>query len=94
MILCDLSQSGAKIFSTGNVPPGRDFVLRWGHHEGFGAVVWQRDGLHGVQFEDPLAAGTIIATREMQDSGGMGRDEVSEWMAERGWAADKVLINY
>lgn len=91
VILCDLSQRGAKVFSNTNLPHNRDVVLRWGNHEAFGTIVWHRDGLHGVQFDEPLAAADLIATRDMQDASGMNRNEVADWVADKGWAFGKSL---
>lgn len=91
VILCDVSQGGAKIFSRSDLPLERDFVLRWGDYEGLGKLVWRRDGLHGVQFAEPLEAGALAGTREQQDRGGMGRDDMNGWLAKTEWAFGKAL---
>ena len=91
VVLCDISLGGAKIFTHAALPPGRDILLRWGPHEAFGKIVWERDGLCGVQFDKPPPVAVLIATRDMQDSGGLTRDQVHEWVADKGWAFGKAL---
>jgi len=91
VILCDLSEGGAKIFTNAAFPKGRDLILRWGKLETFGEIVWERDGMRGLCFEEPLPAAMLIATRAMQDAGGLGREEVAQWIAEHGWAFGKAL---
>jgi hypothetical protein len=91
VVLCDLSQRGAKIFSNADLPIGRDFVLRWGKLEAFGEIVWKRDGLNGVQFDEALAPSVLIATRDLLDAGGLNRIEVGQWVAKTGWAFGKAL---
>lgn len=91
VVLCDISQGGAKVFSHGALPAGRDVLLRWGPHEAFGTVVWEREGLRGVRFDEPLPAAVLVATRDMQDAGGLTRDQVAEWVAEKGWSFGKAL---
>ena len=91
VVLCDLSEGGAKIFSNAAFPRGHDLILRWGKHEAFGQIVWERDGMRGIQFDEPLPAGVLLAARALQDAGGMSRDEIAEWLAERGWAFGKAL---
>lgn len=73
------------------LPVAREVLLRWGPHEAFGTIVWDRDGLRGVQFDQALPAAVLIATRDMQDAGGLNRDEVAEWVAEKGWGFGKAL---
>jgi hypothetical protein len=91
VVLCDISQGGAKVFAHAALPVGRDLLLRWGPHEAFGTVVWERDGLRGVQFDELLPASALIATRDMQDAGGLGRDGVAEWVSDKGWDFGKAL---
>ena len=91
LVLCDLSAGGAKVFAKVALPLGRDIVLRWGNHEAFGAVVWVREGFHGVQFDEPLANAVLTDTRHLQDTTGMNRDALAEWMADKGYAFGKAL---
>jgi len=91
VILCDLSEGGAKIFSSAAFPRGHDLILRWGKQEAFGQIVWERDGMRGIEFEEPLPASVLIAARGLQDAGGMSRDEIAEWLAEKGWSFGKAL---
>lgn len=92
VVLCDLSQGGAKIFSNIDLPEGRDLVLRWGKHEAFGTIMWKREGMNGVQFDEPLAVSAIIDTRDLQDGGeGLDRHGVSRWVAKTGWGFGKAL---
>ena len=91
VILCDLSEGGAKLFGNADFPKGRDLILRWGRHEAFGRIAWERDGMRGVEFDEPVPAAALIATRAMQDAGGMSRDEVAEWIAQTGWNFGKAL---
>lgn len=91
VILCDLSEGGAKIFSTVAFPRGQDLLLRWGKQEVFGEIVWERDGMRGIRFEEPLPASVLMGARALQDAGGMDRKAIAEWLAERGWAFGKAL---
>lgn len=91
VVLCDISLGGAKVFTHGALPVAREVLLRWGPHEAFGTIVWERDGLRGVQFDQLLPAAVLIATRDLQDAGGLNRDEVAEWVAEKGWGFGKAL---
>lgn len=91
VVLCDISQGGAKVFTHAALRPGRDVLLRWGRHEAFGIVVWEREGLRGIQFDEPLPQSLLLATREMQDAGGLKRAAVAEWVAETGWDFGKAL---
>lgn len=61
--LRDLSQSGARV-SLQSVPPrrGRDVLLRWGHREIFGQVVWSNGGDAGVVFHKPITSEELVDT--------------------------------
>ena len=91
VVLCDLSAGGAKVFCRAGLGPGRDLLLRWSGHEAFGTVVWERDGLRGVQFDEPLADDALGASRYLQDAGGMTRAEIEDWLADKGWGFGKAL---
>jgi len=91
VVLCDISQGGAKIFTHAALPPGRDVLLRWGPHEAFGTVIWEREGLRGIQFDEPLPPSLLRSTRDMQDAAGLSRTAVAEWVAETGWDFGKAL---
>jgi len=92
VVLCDLSERGAKIFAKTKIPCGRDVVLKWYNLEGFGSVQWQRDGFHGLHFEEPIASTALVQTRFLEDTQGMKPKEVAEWLAETGWGFGKSLI--
>ena len=91
VVLCDLSEDGARVFARTDLPRGRDVVLRWGQSEAFGSVVWERAGFHGLQFEEPLARAVLVAARAMQDTAGLTRNDLSHWMADKGWSFGKAL---
>ena len=91
VVLCDLSLGGAKVFTPALLPIGRDVLLRWGAFDAFGTVIWERDGLHGIRFEEPLPAAMLIGTRDLHDAGSMTRNEIAEWLADHGWDFGKAL---
>jgi hypothetical protein len=66
-------------------------VLTWAEHEAFGGVVWVREGFCGIQLEGPLQASVLVAARHLQDTRGLKRDEMADWIAEKGWAFGKAL---
>jgi hypothetical protein len=33
----------------------------------------------------------LIATRDLQDAGGLNREQVGEWVAEKGWNFGKAV---
>jgi hypothetical protein len=91
VVLCDLSQSGAKVFCKADLARGRDLVLRWGNHEAFGTVKWEREGFRGLEFDEPVTVAVLTDTRDWQDAQGMTRTQVNQWIAETGWAFGKDL---
>jgi|KBSSwiStaDraftv2_1062776.scaffolds.fasta_scaffold557124_2 hypothetical protein len=91
VVLCDISLGGAKVFARADLPVGRDIVLKWDRFDAFGTIVWEREGLRGVQFDEPVPVPVLIATRDLQDAGGLNREQVGEWVAEKGWNFGKAV---
>lgn len=62
VMLENLSEGGAKIV----LPVADDFVvgvLRWMDYHGFADVVWREDCAVGLQFDKPISAEMLEATR-------------------------------
>lgn len=92
VVLCDLSEGGAKVFTGAELVCGRDLVLQWDGREAFGAIIWQRDGFYGIQFDEPMSGPALVEIRHLQDRQGMDGKAIAEWLAEKTeWAFGKAL---
>lgn len=85
--LVDLSQGGAHVVVPADLQI-RDCVLTWLGLEAFCTAAW-RDGEHlGLTFEEPLALGKLVATRNVAPS--IIREEsLSAETAAREWVQGK-----
>jgi len=83
--LCNLSQSGAQMQLNGKLKLCGDAVLVWLHYEVFGRIVWSANGQAGMEFDELIAPGTLITTRDIVDFK-TGPDENREhYEATRAW---------
>jgi hypothetical protein len=65
--------------------------MQWSGHEAFGTIVWQREEFYGIEFDEPVRGAVLVATRQMQDVGGMTGDEIAQWTAKTGWDYGKAI---
>lgn len=87
--LLDLSQSGARMLLDEHYRVDQA-VLYWIGFEAFGEVAWQAGRDVGLQFEEPLSAETVIATRQWRP-----KEEARQDIAERrkfaqGWVNGRL----
>lgn len=68
VVLCDLSQFGARIEREGKLLPCCEVVLTWYDFEAFGRIIWSHSGESGISFYDPIPPNWLIATRDLDDA--------------------------
>ena len=92
-ILLDISLTGARCLVTNNrgitnpLRTGKEVVLEWGQFDAFGTIIWEGDGLCGIQFDPIISPSVLIATRDIHDDfvqqGGLkylAADSVRDWV--------------
>ncbi len=83
--LCDLSQSGAHVRCHGTLPGSGDAVLTWLHYEVMGRIVWSAPGQAGIEFDELIAPGTLISTRDIVDYGLAPDEDRQHYNDVRAW---------
>lgn len=85
-VLADLSLNGARLCLSRTVAPGAEVLLQWAGFEAFGTVSWERDGMCGVRFAEPITPKVLVATRDIDDASQLPKDReiaraiASEWV--------------
>ena len=78
----DVSLTGARIEGMRLPDVGRDIILRCGGIDTFGTIVWTASDRCGIQFDEPISAGDLVALRRLAESVGWRLDEKQ---AEADW---------
>lgn len=90
LALIDLSASGARVGQPGlDCLPG-NAILQWTGHEVFGRIVWVRDGLAGVRFDEPIPDEWVLATRRIAEASPMPGDSELHRHAARDWVSGRI----
>lgn len=73
VILLDISLTGARCLVTNNrgitnpLRTGKEVVLEWGQFDAFGTIIWEGEGLCGIQFDPIISPSVLVATRDIHD---------------------------
>lgn len=90
LALIDLSAGGARVGKPGLDCHTGKALLQWAGHEAFGQIVWVRDSLAGVRFEEPIPDDWVIATRRLAEDSPLPDDTELHRRAARDWVAGRV----
>ncbi|QNM82823.1 PilZ domain-containing protein [Sphingomonas sabuli] len=66
--LLDVSVTGARLEGRDLPAAGRDIVLRCGPMDAFGTIAWTANNRCGMQFDEPLSRGDLMALRQLADA--------------------------
>ncbi len=88
--LIDLSAGGARVGKPGlECHPGKA-ILQWAGYEAFGQIVWARDGLAGMRFEEPIPDAWVMATRKLAEDAPLPDDAELHRRIARDWVGGRV----
>ncbi len=87
--LIDLSLTGAKVALDVSGPRHGDAVLEWGGFDAFCSIAWSAGRFSGLDFEEPLPARLLIATRDLGDT---TEPVDADRAAARAWAAGVIRL--
>ena len=83
--LTNVSATGASLRAEGVAELGDEFFIRVEGLETFATVIWRRDGLCGVQFDEPLDADGVEHLRNEAEKATMTRLTPEELSALADW---------
>lgn len=90
LALIDLSTGGARVGKPGlDCQPGKGLV-QWAGYEAFGRIVWARDGLAGVRFEEPIPDEWVMATRRLAEAEPLPDDAELHRRIARDWVGGRI----
>ena len=90
LALIDLSTGGARVGKPGLDCPTSKALVQWAGYEAFGRIVWARDGLAGVRFEEPIPDEWVMATRQLAENSPLPSDTELHRRAARDWVGGRV----
>ena len=92
VVLCDLSTGGARVGKQGLTLQRGQAVLQWDRFEAFCTIAWNRSGLIGVQFDEPIPKAWVIATRDLDSVAHLPNDNELDRRAARDWVHGQIQI--
>ncbi|HEX4847760.1 MAG TPA: PilZ domain-containing protein [Novosphingobium sp.] len=92
VVLCDLSQSGARIGQPGLPLLQGQAILLWDKYEAFGRFAWCRAGLAGLAFLDPIPPAWVLATRDLDDAHHLPDDSELQRRHAREWVTGRNRV--
>ena len=84
--ILDVSRAGARIEGNDLPSAGKDIILKCAGVDTFGTIAWSTGGRCGMQFEEPISGGELLALREL--SAAIEKSEMTpeERQAAADWA--------
>ncbi|KRA84242.1 PilZ domain-containing protein [Altererythrobacter sp. Root672] len=70
-IICDLSETGARVEISSPPPVGATALLKWDGLELFSRIVWIKDDCCGVMFDKPISV-TVVENARGEDTARTG----------------------
>lgn len=85
--LLDVSPTGARLEGSRLPAVGKDIILRCGGLDTFGTIAWAAGGRCGIQFDEAISTGDVVALRALSDA--VERSELTpdERQAAADWAS-------
>lgn len=66
-VLVDISSNGGRLKLDDTLSEGTSGMLRWADHECFCSIVWTKDGVSGLVFDEPIPPDVIQRTITVEE---------------------------
>ena len=63
--ILDVSRAGARLEGTDLPGVRKDIILKCGGMDTFGTIAWSTGGRCGIQFDEPISGGDLLALRKL-----------------------------
>lgn len=84
--ILDVSRAGARLEGNDLPSVGKDIILRCAKLDTFGTIAWAASGRCGMQFDEPISSGELLALRALSTDYEKSEMTPEERQAAADWA--------